>query len=195
MLLGSILLIIVSTGSVARAQEWGGGKIGVAWDPEGLVCEQSVAPGTVGTFYILAYLTGFFGGGTTGAEFRVDGFPSEWFMIGVTPNPQSNIQLGNPMAGGCNIAFPNCQTGTNQVALLYTVQFYAPSLVTERVLSVQRHTTPSNPDFACPRLVTCDAPCFCASCSIGGTAAINFPEHCVVGVASRSWSEVRSLYR
>jgi len=180
---------------MARAQEGGEGTIGVAWDPEGLICNGSVAPGTVGTFYLLAYLTGYTASGMTGAEFRVDGFPPEWFIVSVTPNPQSTIHIGNPMAGGCNIAFPNCQTGTNYVALLYTVQFYAPSLVTERVLSVQRHTNPSNPDIACPLMVGCDAPCFCVSCSIGGTAAINFPEHCVVGVASRSWSEVRSLYR
>ena len=134
-------------------------------------------------------------GSTTGAEFRLDGFPPEWYVISVTPSPQAVVTVGNPLTGGCNIAFASCQTGTAAVALLYSVQFYAANAVTQRVLSVHGHMHPSNSEFPCPMLVGCDEPCFCFGCSNGGTAAINYPGYCAVAVEPRSWTSVRALYR
>ena len=170
------------------------GTIVVAWDQEGLVCEQSVPAGTAGTLYLLAHLTDIHVMGTTGAEFRLDGFPPEWQVVHVTPNPQATVVIGNPLTGGCNIAFPECQTGTNGIALLYRVDFFAVTAVVERVLSVRGHSQPSNPDFPCPLLQICDI-CFCVICGAGGTAAIDYPGYCSVGAEQRSWTEVRALYR
>ena len=193
-LLTTLFLLCTLTLGSAWAQS-DTGTVGVAWDPQGLECERTVAPGTVGTFYLLAYLTGWFAGSTTGAEFRLDGFPPEWYVISVTPSPQAVVTVGNPLTGGCNIAFASCQTGTAAVALLYSVQFYAANAVTQRVLSVHGHMHPSNSEFPCPMLVGCDEPCFCFGCSNGGTAAINYPGYCAVAVEPRSWTSVRALYR
>jgi hypothetical protein len=134
-----------------------GQEIGVAWDPEGLVCERSVAAGTDGTFYILAHLTGLLALGTTGAEFR--------------------LEIGNA-----------------SVVVLFTVHFFAPSLVTERALSIRPHSTPANPSFDCPYMYPCEE-CYCIFCTGAGTAAINYPGYCTVSVEPRSWTGVRALYR
>jgi hypothetical protein len=179
---------------LSTATESDAGTVVVAWDQEGFVCERSVPKGTAGTLYLLAQLTDFHALGTTGAEFRLDGFPPEWQVVSVTPNPQANVVLGNPLTGGCNIAFPACQTGTNGIALLYTVEFVATAAVVERILSVRGHSTPSNPNFPCPQLMLCEF-CFCFVCGPGTTAAIDYPGYCSVGVQQRSWTEVRALYR
>jgi hypothetical protein len=86
-------------------------------------------------------------------------------MVGLIPNPVSNVQLGNPFAGGCNMAFPACQTGTNGIVLLYTVQLAAPpSGVPHYVLTVTRHQTPSGLNFPCPLVIKCDGPVFSKVC-------------------------------
>ena len=183
------VLVLATTGGPAWAQE-----IGVSWDPQGLVCERSIAPGTEGTFYIFAHLAGPLAGGATGAEFRLVGFPSDWDVLAVTPHPDATVVIGNPLAGGCDIAFANCQTGTANIVVLFTVRFFAPTLVTERVLAIRPHSTPTNPDFVCPRMFPCDF-CYCLICTGAGTAAINFPGYCAVAVEPRSWTSVRSLFR
>jgi hypothetical protein len=147
-----------------------------------------------GTLYILAYPSGQLAGGMTGAELRVDGFPAEWPILSTRPAPPSSLSLGNPLVEGSNIAFPLCMVGTSGVVVLYTIHFFATSLVTERVLSVQSRTIPSNPNFPCPLMTPCDE-CFCIFCVQGRSATINYPGYCPVGVESRTWSQVRSLYR
>src|SRR5262245_14731192 len=99
--------------STASAQ-----SIGVFWDPAGATCSTTQALNSPGNMYILALLGGGSAGGMTGAEFRVDNFPGNWFA-NVTPNSAANLTLGNPLQGGANIAFPTCQTGTNGIVLLY----------------------------------------------------------------------------
>jgi hypothetical protein len=62
-------------------------------------------------------------------------------------------------------------------------------------LSVHEHSSPSNPNFPCPILVcACDQPGECVACVPGGTAAINDPSFCLVGVEPRTWSRVKMLY-
>lgn len=138
-----IACLALGVGS-ARAQG-GGGTIGVAWDLQGLVCERSVAAGTDGTFYILGYLTGAMSGGTTGAEFRVAGLPSDWYVISSTPNPAAILSIGDPLAQGCNIAFPDCQVGASGVVLFHhdTLLRHQPGGAAGSVGREPHHTEPA----------------------------------------------------
>jgi len=130
--------------------------------------------------------------GITGAEFRVDGWPATWFGAPVR-NPLANIDVGNPLTGGTNIAFPVCQpSGVNGTVLLFTINGLATTVPVNMVLKTERHTTPSNPNFPCPLVTICDA-VFTAVCVSGGEAFINGPP-CNVAVAPATWSTVKSMY-
>jgi hypothetical protein len=52
---------------------------------------------------------------------------------------------------------------------------------------------PSDPQFACPQVVLCDAPVFTRACATAGEAIFDGPP-CVVGTEPRSWAGVKSLY-
>ena len=191
---GVVACIVLGAGAAWAQVDTG--EVGVAWDPEGRACNLNIEPGQEGTLYVLAYPRGIFAGGITASEFRVDDFPADWVIVSVTPNPEANLTLGNPLGPGCNIAFPSCQTGTSGVVVLYTIRFVALSIVTQGVLSVGGHTTPSIPLLPCPRLILCDGPADYFGCSQGGSATINYYErYCITAVEQKSWSAVRTLYR
>ena len=80
--------------------------IGVSFTPDGNDCDITISSVGPVTWYIFAYLyndDAFCG--ITGAEFRQDGSPSNWFLL-ATPSPMATSTTGNPIAGGCTIAFP-----------------------------------------------------------------------------------------
>lgn len=181
------LLLTLGFAASAAAQ-----SIGLYWDPAGATCAANQASSSSGTMYILANLGGPSTGGTTGAEFRIDNFPPSWFA-NATPNPASNLALGGPLSGGCNIAFPGCQTGSGGLVLLYTVNYFATDMQVHRRLSVLRHSQPSNPNFQCPLQTLCDSPSFTKICVGGGQGIINGGD-CTVGVEPKSWSQVKSLF-
>lgn len=155
--------------ALVAAPESAAQSITISESADGTSCYMpDIPPGGSGTAYIHAWLGGPTSGGITGAEFRIVGMPPE-MIVSVTPNPAANIFLGNPFGGGCNIAFPLCQTGTNGVVLLYTVNLSVPPTgVPHYVLEVQRHTPPSGPSFECPLVTLCDAPVFTNVCVSGG---------------------------
>lgn len=167
-------------------------SIGVFFAPDGSDCDATAAPFAPFLTYIGAVLGGDAAGpGITGAEFRCDGFDPSWFNT-VTPNPASSLALGNPIAGGCNIAFPGCQSGS--FVLLYTVQSIALAPITGRNFTILKHTTSSNPNFQCPLVTLCDAPVFSLFCVSGGQGFLNQPGPCTVGVEQKSWSQVKSMF-
>ncbi len=124
--------------------------------------------------------------GIYGVEFRVDGLPAGWLYT-VTPNPLANTLLGNPMGAGANIAFPRSQSGN--CILLYAVTLTPVPSGSEATLRVLRHTIPSNPEWACPRILP---DCFesWGICVEGGTLLVNS----TVGVVRPSWGGVKRLY-
>jgi hypothetical protein len=167
-------------------------SIGVFFAQDGSDCDNTNAPNSPITWYLSAVLGGDAGaGGITGAEFRMDGTPSGWFIT-PTRNPNANIDVGSPLTGGTNIAFPSCQAGANGIVLLFTCSGFATTNPSG-YFSVLRHNNPSSPDFPCPLLVLCDAPVFTKICVPGGQGIIN-GGNCTVGVEQKSWSSVKSLY-
>ena len=122
-------------------------------------------------------------------------------------------------ARGINLVYPACQTGDGTKVLLETVTaFNLGCLPGETRLRVEKHTTASNQFFQCPLFTLCDAPVFTkvclgsnlrlcqnpepprpnnATCSTSGEAFLNpgpTRANCSVGVASTTWSHVKSLY-
>jgi hypothetical protein len=167
---------------------------GVFFDQTATDCDATIPANSPATWYIIAILGGPSAGGITGAEFRQDGTPGTYFMS-ANANPAANLTIGNPLTGGCNIAFPDCQTGggTGHV-LLYTINGFASGdAVPQTYLSILKHTTPSRPDLQCPLLVLCDAPVYTQVCVGGGQAIVNGVP-CTVAVEPKSWSQVKSLY-
>ncbi len=165
-----------------------------AFSADGLVNCTTVPPFVWFTTYIFADLyDDAAASGVTGAEFRLDGIDPAWFNT-VTPSPDAVLSLGNPIAGGCNIAFsvPGCHSGVNGLLLLYTIQSLALAPITPRTLQVGIHVTPSC-GFCCVVLTLCDAPAFSKVCVLSGQAQLN--GNCpTVSTHTTSWSQIKSLY-
>jgi hypothetical protein len=114
--------------------------------------------------------------------------------MSATANSAANLVIGSPIQGGTNIAFPDCQTGTNGMVLLFTVSGFASTQAPPNTyFTITQHTTPSRPDRACPSQILCDNPIFTQICVSGGQAIVNGGP-CSVAVQEKSWSQVKSLY-
>jgi hypothetical protein len=220
-ILAAALLVGTISTSFAQLPNPGNGHIGVYSDAAGTQCCIVSGPGSPITFYIIATLGPTTPLGLTGAEFRVEIPGATAFFGSATPNPASNLALGNPIDdplnatvhGGCNIAFPTCQgTAAGDKILLYTYSGFNPSVGPGTIL-VKQHTTPSNPNFDCPLVTLCNAPDYTQVCLTGraqdngGTQGIVFqsalaasagtcpPLSCQrVGVEASSWTQIKSLY-
>ena len=120
-------------------------------------------------------------GGITGAEFRIDNWPANWFSS-VSMSPAASLMLGHPLTGGCKIGFPSCQVSASGYLLLCTVDGFATT-TSSSCPTVDRHQNPSNPLYMCPLLVLCDAPVYTAMC------VCTFP--CTIAVEPATWSAVK----
>ena len=165
-------------------------SIGIFGDLGSASC--NIAVGGPGTMYInVVGSSALPTGGITGAEFAVGNITTADAFFILTPNPAANVDLGNPFAGGTNVAFPSCQTGPS--INLYHVNFFASTDLTGRLISIVAHSVPTNPNFPCSLLNLCDAPIFTKVCVAGGEAYIDGPD-CTVAVEETTWSDVKSLF-
>ena len=169
-------------------------SIGVFFAPDGSDCDGIAAAGSPFTLYVGAVLGGdAAAGGITGAEFRLDGVDPAWSRV-ISPSPAANLSLGNPIGGGCNIAFPACQPGP--YVHLYTIELTAIGLVSPTTFAVRRHAVCSDCSWPCALVTKCDAPIFTKVCVAGGQAFLNDPSRaCSVGVQMEAWSTVKALYK
>ncbi len=133
------------------------------------------------TLYVLATTYGLQSGGITGAEFSITGLegllgipPAGKYMMSATPSPAATAVLGDPLAGGVNIAYPECQTGG--FVLLYTLQIINFGDTELRELHIAARQPPSNPSFNCPAVTLCDVPNYTMVCVTGGFAYLNVPQ-------------------
>jgi len=203
-------LIFVLAGSIGcAATSWAqiypaNGYIGVFEDEFGSDCCINTVPGSPITFYIFARLAGAAQNGITGAEFRVEIPCLSGMFVTASPNPESNINLGNPLddpgvntdPGGVNQAYPTCQGAASGFVRLYTVSGFNAS-VTSTSMTVKARRVPSNPEKNCPLFVLCDAPTFTAVCLTltreqnGGVDPISFNSSIQPVGASCPYSECR----
>lgn len=147
---------------VAAAAD-GDGSLGVYADLNGTQTEATFSIGVPRTLYVLARLDGRTIQGVSGAEFRVAGFPGDWFVF-LTPSPNAVITLGNPFRSQdgvhrANIVFSACQPGLQGRLLLYTAVVVPTSSVAP-VLVVEAGSPPANPNYPFPLLNLCDSPNF-----------------------------------
>ena len=104
----------------------------------------------------------------TGAEFAVRGLPRGQFFLSMTVNPvASTVVIGDPFAGGCNIALPRCEAGPRSVELFSVTLISLSDSPPDMMLEIGPRDTPSNPNFNCPLVTLCDAPAFTPVC-VGG---------------------------
>jgi hypothetical protein len=164
-------------------------SIGVFWDEGAGTCSHTQAPFAADSLYVIALLNGPAASGITGAEFRIDGWPANWFPTWV---PHLGTALDNPISGGCNVAFP-CDTGTGGLVILGKLRYFPTSAVTNRVLLVNMRTVPSNLTLQCSLMTLCDAPAYTGVCVGAGEAHINGTP-CNVGVEPVTWTTVKGLY-
>jgi hypothetical protein len=106
-----------------------------------------------------------------GAEFRVVGLPAGSVVLSRAVYPGA-IEIGDPLAGGVNLGLPACDNEAIVVLYQYRVLLLN---VEEALLTVEAHTSPSNPAFQCPNTNRCDAPVFTKSCEWGGWAELGLP--------------------
>ncbi len=184
---GSIATVLFLMAGVAQAS-----SIGVFFAPDGSDCDGVATPLVQFTVYVGAVLGGDAGAaGMTGAEFKLTGADPAWLTT-VTPSPAANLALGNPVSGGCNIAFPGCEPGP--FVPLYTIQFTSLVAIGPHTFSIQRHFNSHH--FPCPLVTLCDAPVFTKLCIGGGEAFLNDPARvCTVAVEQQTWSTVKSMFR
>lgn len=129
--------------------------IGVYKDPTAFLCPtiRIFEPTTV---YVVALLAPDACGGITGAEFRLDGFPTQaegWYYgLGYLPSVQAE---GDPFGDGVGLTFSSCQTSTSGTVLLFTINVFATNSRENLPVRVSAHRAPSDPSFACPVLRLC----------------------------------------
>src|SRR5437867_4443027 len=136
------MALALAVGSASAQQS----SIGIFWDTGGATCSTTQANFTPGAAYVIGLLgpDAIADGlpGITGAEMSVSGIPSGWFP---SVTPHSGTQLGNILGTGGNIAFV-CDPGSGGKVLLYTINYFATSVVSNLYVSVLQSFPPSNPN-------------------------------------------------
>jgi hypothetical protein len=180
--------------------------IGVFTDPTATSCSFTIQSFSPISFYIVAALGPQACSGIQGAEFRVEGFPADWFSAPISDPPSPIAPAGNPFVEGAHLAYSACLTSESGLVLLMTMFVFPTSIVENRVLTVVAHSAPALPGFECPLVVLCDPPTYTAQCVRGLIATINhsymwccqdacaFPTCPPVAVEPTTWSSVKSLY-
>ncbi len=171
------------------------GLIGIFFDSNGQECSGSAAAGAPVTLYVLLVPSGSTYAGITGVEFRVDASGASNYLLSNEAQPSGAIKLGSALGGGCNVAFSTCQTGS--VTVLTFQVMNAGSGSADGTLRITAKTDPSNPNFACPLAVLCDAPTYTELCVDTGLALLNpsGSRSCTGGRVPAKWSGVKQLYR
>jgi len=196
------LVLLAASVHSARASQ---ADISVYSDLAGLTCPtaQPLAPTT---WYVLATTFSEACAGVTGAEFRLDGFPTAadgWFLIPTAPDG-INVE-GDPFGDGVRLSGPACRTSEQGVVLLLklTVVPLPGVPVVDRPVHVAAHRVPTDSQFSCPVLRLCDASAICVR---GGFTRINAFSFCPcqfecgpapcppLAVERQAWSALKRLY-
>jgi hypothetical protein len=213
----AVLALLSGTATDSMAQN---GSIGVFTDLEASGVCGRIQCECLGRVYVIGVLYGSSAGGITGVEYKVNignSLPDPGWLFVETFAPNT-VVLGsgafNPVDGnfatrGVNVAWSSCQQGDPgfgvSFVLIETVEIYNFACnEIELLLQPVKHDLQSNPNFACPLFVLCDAPVYTKVCARGDGAYIN-PLHqgcngadiseCKFAVEAESWSRVKALYR
>ena len=177
-------------------------------------CQVSIPAGTLVHFYVLALgypsqqdppITRL---GIAGAEFRIDGLPAEFLVVGVQPIAGGTIE-GDLLGAGGRISFPECRLWDPEsclIALLdVTVLTFVP--VNDRTIVIRPRAESCNPPFEYTALLRlCDAPTATQLCASTAGMCINVVSYCpycplsrpagpcTLPVAETTWTGMKALY-
>ena len=184
-------------------------SIGIYIDPGATVCVAEVGSVALIDLHVIAVLGGDVNE-MTGAQFWISGAPESWTPARVfwVPDPAVTASLGNPIfrttigdgRPGVGVVFNSCrgdgnpEGDTERVELGRLIIAGAPT-PREVHLKVEHYElVPPDPD--CPFVNDCTGPYYYKKCVAGGEAVLNGSGPCgVVAVTTRTWSEVKALYR
>jgi hypothetical protein len=172
------ILLIVGFLLVAARSEAQNGNILLFFEVDGqqTFCWNADVPcGCRIRMGVWALLQGQSAGGITGVEYRIEIGPnilpdpgwvfSETFNPGLTVLGTGALNPGDTNPRGVTAAWSSCQTGTNGMILIETVDILNMGCsAAELPLRVARADPASNPIFQCPLFVLCDAPVYTKVC-------------------------------
>lgn len=130
-------------------------SIGVYLDPGGFLC-PTIPIFQPATVYVVALLAPDACVGITGAEFRLDGFPTQaegWLSA---PQYPPSVQAdGDPFGDGVLLSFPSCQVSTSGAVVLFSITAFATNARQDLPVTAAVHRAPSDPSITCPVLRLC----------------------------------------
>ena len=175
------------------------GTIGVYFDPLGTMCQGTISPGAIDTVYVLAKLGESDDSrcGIEGAEFRFTGLPASWDISPVLNHEM--LGIGDPFAEGVTVVGTRCHRPSNGVVLLYKVLVYAGAEESDVTFGIESRDPPTNSQFPCPLLLSCDDPVYTQICVEGQSCFVNSTvvRKCptVTTVETSTWSQIKTLFR
>ena len=156
-------------------------------------CQAEMPQFTTSTLRVWVCMEGPIAAGLMGAEFRVNGVPSNWITT-VHPNPAAVVFDGNVLGDGVRIVFPACQPGIGQYLELCAIDITPTDVREDVMVAVAATIPPSDPTFPCPFVTQCDET-LTKFCVAGFGAWINPRSFgCPLAVANRTWGRVKGLY-
>ena len=171
------------------------GLLSVYFDTNASRCAGDVPVAGVAMLHVLLVAEGATYGGITGVEFRIDTSNARSYLY-QNEDWLGAIRLGTALGDGVTMALGSCRTGS-PIHLLSFQVLNPGSGAGDATLQVVPKRQPSNPNFACPLAVLCDAPVFSQVCVEGGRTILNpgAPRPCGSSRVDSQWTRVKELYR
>jgi hypothetical protein len=170
---------------------------------------------------VVALLDGTSATGITGADFRIELSNPAGYLFQWTPSAALNVTLGSPLdetpdnaadPRGAVLGFSACQIGIGARVVLGTIQILNLGSGAACELRTKRRNPPANASLQCPFVALCDGPVFSALCltpgdtelgregvafrgTVNGAPCVTCGITDPVGVTSRSWSQVKEMFR
>jgi hypothetical protein len=190
-----ILVLCILIGCTARTDA---GEIGIYANPDCSGCRSDLPLGGVDTLYVGIQNDNdppvFCGQPLCGAGFRINGLPSNWVVLDARPASEAYFVYGQPFGDeGVYVAIPCSSAACIPLYTIVLKSFEPHADVHLRIVG----GTPCSNYGVCSYILTSDVPCDpTCQCYPGGEIVLNpVQDPCTVGIASRSWSSLRLLYR
>jgi hypothetical protein len=201
----ALLLLVVFPVSTAYGQP----RLTISGDPCGYSCFGMMSPGVSSDLFVLVIITGSGDQTVDGAEYRVEGIPSEWAVL-VNNGPAVSLALGNPVLGGARVTFDSCVPGSVYgTVVAQHLQVIPTSVVPEFQVAVQPAQPPLNLQYNSAVVFSCGSGGSVVN-EVQGTPTYYVnplvppaeclidtpPDTCaLVGVEETSWGRIKSLFQ
>jgi hypothetical protein len=192
------LLALVALGLLAVSEAAATPRIGLFFDPEGKTCSKQIGFLESGTIWILALVDDQESIAVVGAEFGIYGVPALWAFGMECPHCYQPLFADRGVFSIVGYTEPLPTVGN--IITLGWISYFAVTEVPTTTLTVAERR--GHGHYATPILIQREEVAGCSGEDIfrlsivpatGSSAVINGP--CSVAVESRSWDQIKSLYR